>query len=105
MAQPGHLVENSGQGRATRRRGPRSNPPRRPLLTKTLLIHALTAGGTAGGPRLVAYDKARGAELASLDLPSGALGAPMTYLIDGRQQIALTVGGEVPGLVVFGLPE
>ena len=31
-----------------------------PLLTKTLLIYALTAGGTNDGPRLVAYDKASG---------------------------------------------
>ena len=72
-----------------------------PLLTKTLLIHALTAGGTDGGPRLVAYDKATGTEIASLDLPGGALGAPMTYLLDGVQHLALTVGGEVPGLIVF----
>ena len=74
-----------------------------PLLTKTLLVHALTAGGTNGGPRLVAYDKASGEELGSVDLPSGALGAPMTYLIDGRQHIALTVGGRLPGLIVFWL--
>ena len=52
---------------------------------------------TDGGPRLAAYDKATGAELASLDLPSGALGAPMTYLLNGRQHLALTVGGDVPG--------
>ena len=75
------------------------------LLTRTLLIHALVAGGTSGGPRLVAYDKATGAELASLDLPGGALGAPMTYLLDGRQYLAVTVGGEVSGLVAFSLPE
>ena len=75
------------------------------LLTRTLLIHALVAGGSDGGPRLVAYDKATGAEFASLDLPGGALGAPMTYLLDGRQHIALTVGGEVSGLVAFRLPE
>jgi len=74
-----------------------------PLLTKTLLIHALTAGGTSGGPRLVAYDKTSGKELGSVDLPSGALGAPMTYLVDGRQHIALTVGGRLPGLIVFWL--
>ena len=42
-----------------------------PLLTKTLLIYALTAGGSDGGPRLVACDKATGAEIASVDLPSG----------------------------------
>ncbi len=76
-----------------------------PLLTRTVLIHALVAGGSDGGPRLVAYDKATGEELASLDLPGGALGAPMTYLLDGKQYIAVTVGGEVSGLVAFRLPE
>ena len=75
-----------------------------PLVTKTLLVHALTAGGTDGGPRLVAYDKASGAELASVDLPGGAIGTPMTYLLDGRQYIAVTVGGEAPALVAFRLP-
>ena len=75
-----------------------------PLLTKTLLISALSAGGTSGGPRLVAYDKGTGNELASIDLPSGALGAPMTYLVDGRQYIALTIGGNPPELVAFALP-
>ncbi len=74
-----------------------------PLLTKTLLIYCLTAGGTDGGPRLVAYDKTDGAELASVDLPSGAIGTPMTYQVDGRQYIALTVGGG-PRLIAFALP-
>jgi quinoprotein glucose dehydrogenase len=75
-----------------------------PVITKTLLISALSAGGTSGGPRLVAYDKATGAELASVDLPAGAIGSPMTYLVDGKQYIALTVGGSPPELVVFTLP-
>ena len=75
-----------------------------PLLTKTLLIYCLTAGGTNNGPRLVAYDKTDGTELASVDLPSGGIGTPMTYLVDGRQYIALTVGGG-PRLVAFALPE
>ena len=75
-----------------------------PLLTKTLLIYCLTAGGTNNGPRLVAYDKTDGTELASVDLPSGAIGTPMTYRVDGRQHIALTVGGG-PRLVAFALPE
>ena len=74
-----------------------------PLLTKTLLIYCLTAGGTDGGPRIVAYDKANGDELASVDLPSGAIGTPMTYQVDGRQYIALTVGGG-PRLIAFALP-
>ena len=75
-----------------------------PLLTKTLLISALTAGGVDGGPRLVAYDKATGESLGSVDLPGGALGTPMTYLLDGQQYIALTVGGRVPELITFKLP-
>lgn len=76
-----------------------------PLLTKTLLISALTAGGTNGGPRLVARDKATGKEIASVDLPGAAIGAPMTYLVDGKQYIALTVSGDpVPELVAFALP-
>ena len=64
-----------------------------PLLTRTLLIHALTTGGGSGGPRLVAYDKASGQELGSVDLPGAAIGTPMTYLLDGRQHVALTVQG------------
>ena len=75
-----------------------------PLLTKTLLISALTAGGEDGGPRLVARDKATGEEVASVDLPAGAIGTPMTYLHQGKQYIALTVGGEVPELIAFALP-
>jgi quinoprotein glucose dehydrogenase len=76
-----------------------------PLLTKTLLVTALSAGGTNDGPRLVAYDKANGAELASVDLPRGAIGTPMTYMVDGVQYIALTIGGTPPELVAFALPE
>jgi quinoprotein glucose dehydrogenase len=79
-----------------------------PLLTKTLLIYALTTGGRSGGPRLVAYDKATGRELASVDLPGAALGTPMTYLANGKQFIALTVSGasaqEVPELIALALP-
>ena len=75
-----------------------------PLLTKTLLVYALTAGGTADGPQLVAYDKASGEVLAAIDLPGGAIGTPMTYMLDDRQYIALTVGGETPALVAFRLP-
>jgi len=75
-----------------------------PVLTRTLLINALTAGGSDGGPRLVAYDKATGEVVGSVDLPGGALGTPMTYMLDGRQYIAVTVGGRVPQLVAFALP-
>ena len=77
-----------------------------PLLTPTLLISALSAGGTNDGPQLVARDKATGEVLAAIDLPRGALGTPMTYLLDGRQYIALTIGGSpVPELIALALPE
>ena len=77
-----------------------------PVLTKTLLIYALTAGGTENGPRLVAVDKTSGAEIASIDLPGGAIGTPMTYMMNDRQYIALTVGGSrVPELIAFALPD
>ena len=75
-----------------------------PVLTKTLLISALSAGGSDGGPRLVARDKASGAIVASVDLPAGAIGTPMTYLHEGRQYIALTIGGDVPELIALALP-
>jgi quinoprotein glucose dehydrogenase len=76
-----------------------------PLLTRTLLIGALLRGGRNGGPRLVARDKTTGQELASVDLPGIPIGTPMTYMIDGKQYIALTVGGQpVPELVAFALP-
>lgn len=79
-----------------------------PLLTKTLLIYALTTGGSTGGPRLVAYDKANGKELASVDLPGAAIGTPMTYSIGGKQFIAITVQGrtqnDVPELIALTLP-
>jgi quinoprotein glucose dehydrogenase len=79
-----------------------------PLLTRTLLIYALTTGGSTGGPRLVAYDKATGKELASADLPGAAIGTPMTYLASGKQYIAITVQGAtataVPDLIALAVP-
>ena len=75
-----------------------------PVLTKTLLVSALTAGGTDGGPRLVARDKTNGEIVGSIDLPAGAIGTPMTYQHAGTQYIALTIGGDVPELVAFALP-
>ena len=79
-----------------------------PLLTKTLLIYALTTGGTNNGARLVAFDKATGRELASTDLPGSAIGTPMTYSIGGKQYIAVTVSGrsssDVPELIALALP-
>jgi quinoprotein glucose dehydrogenase len=74
-----------------------------PLVTKTLLIYPLNADGDRA-PRLVAYDKATGRELASVDLPAEPLGTPMTYFVNGKQYVALAVGGVAPELVAFALP-
>ena len=75
-----------------------------PVVTKTLLLYTLSAGGSDGGPRLVAYDKASGELLGTVDLPGGAIGTPMTYMLESRQYIAVTVGGEAPYLVALTLP-
>ncbi len=75
-----------------------------PVLTKTLLVSALSAGGSNDGPRLVARDKGSGEIVGSVDLPAAAIGTPMTYMHDGKQYIALTIGGDIPELIAFALP-
>lgn len=75
-----------------------------PLLTKTLLIHGQTAEEGYGGPRLVARDKKTGEIIAEVPLPAPALGTPMTYMLDGRQYIALTLRKRVPELISLALP-
>ena len=78
-----------------------------PVLTKTLLVSALTAGGVSNedGPRLVARNKQTGEIVGSIDLPAGSISTPMTYMHDGKQYIAITVGGTVPELLAFALPD
>ena len=75
-----------------------------PVLTKTLVVSALTAGSSNGGPRLVARSKDTGEELGSVDLPTGAIGTPMTYMVDGQQYIAVAIGGRPPEMIAFRLP-
>lgn len=75
-----------------------------PVLTRSLLISALTTGGTDDGPRLVARDKMNGKIVGSVDLPGGAIGTPMTYMNQNKQYIALTIGGDVPELIALALP-
>jgi quinoprotein glucose dehydrogenase len=74
------------------------------LVTKTLLIYGLNGSGAPGEPpgELVAYDKKTGAVLASVPLPKAPLGTPMTYLVGGKQYIALTVQGGA--LISLALP-
>ena len=44
-------------------------------------------------PHLWVYDKASGEMLAEIALPANATGAPITYMVDGKQFIAFPVGG------------
>lgn len=97
------------------------------LLTRTLLLIAQEGttkrqeirqesgnqrGVTAGtnfdinDPKLRAYDKVTGKLIGELSLPRNATGAPMTYLINGQQFIAIPTGGaNLPAeLIVLHLP-
>ena len=61
------------------------------LVTKTLLF---TADGWGGTPYLRAHDKATGAVLAEVALPGAVGGRPMTYMLDGKQYIVVSVAGD-----------
>jgi quinoprotein glucose dehydrogenase len=61
------------------------------LVTKTLLF---TAEGWGGSPILRAHDKATGNVLAEIDLPGAVGGRPMTYMIDGKQYLIVSVAGD-----------
>ena len=77
--------------------------PSGPLVTKTLLIYGLiSASGPGGASKLVAYDKATGATIAEVSLPASILGTPMTYMIGGKQYIALTLQGAQ--MIALALP-
>ena len=87
-----------------------------PIVTKTLMIS--WKGGSlrgeeggreepsepGGGPGLVAYDKVTGEEVGFAPLPAAPIGTPMTYMVDGKQYIALTVAGSPPKIVAVSLP-
>ena len=78
---------------------PRTGRPGRGgvLTTSTLLIagepgFATTPQGR--GAMLRAYDKATGEELGAVYMPAPQTGAPMTYILDGRQYVVVAVSGE-----------
>ena len=88
-----------------------------PLVTKSLVLlgEGGNAGvivmrsiwGGAGGKKLRAYEKMTGEIVGEVELPGGTTAAPMTYMIDGRQYIVVTVGWEdLPSeYVALALPE
>jgi glucose dehydrogenase len=72
-----------------------------PLVTKTLLFMGEGRDGP-GGPTLVppwgggtkfqAFDKGTGKVIAAIDLGAGTSGAPISYMLNGKQYIVVTVG-------------
>lgn len=59
------------------------------LVTKTLLI---AGEGWGGAPVIRAYDKKTGAVAGEVKIPGQMGSMPMTYMLDGKQYIAFTVG-------------
>jgi quinoprotein glucose dehydrogenase len=79
------------------------------LVTKTLLFAGEGWGNDpvlAGAPVFRAYDKASGKIVAEIDLPGVQVGPPSTYLVGGRQFIAMMVmvPDEAAELVALALP-
>ena len=59
------------------------------------------------GAMLRAYDKATGKEVGAVWMPAPQSGAPMTYVVDGKQYIVVAVsGGPYSGeYLAFGLSD
>lgn len=84
---------------------PRTGKPTRSgmVLTKSLLFFG---EGPGGSPLLHAVDKATGETVAEIELPASVTGVPMTYMMDGRQFILMTVSDFRNGakLIALALP-
>ena len=90
---------------------PRMGKPTRAgiVVTKTLLFAGEgwgTVGNIRGDPVFRAHDKMTGEILAEIELPATQSGPPSTYMVDGRQYIAMMVtdGKSPTELVALALP-
>ena len=97
---------------------PLGQPGRASVLITSSLVFLGEGGNTGvsalpqwydgpGGKMFRAYDKASGDVVWEMELPGGTSGAPMTYMVDGRQYIIATVGWDdmASELVALALPE
>ena len=81
------------------------------LVTKTLVIAGepgfFTMPSGQRGAMLRAYDKATGAEVGAVPMPAPQTGSPMTYMLNGRQYLAVPISGAGYSgeLVVFRAPQ
>lgn len=87
---------------------PRTGVPTRAgvLATKTLLFVGEGGGAAGASPIFRAHDKATGEILAEIELPANQTGQPFTYEHNGKQYVAMFVGGSgsIAELVVLALP-
>jgi quinoprotein glucose dehydrogenase len=80
------------------------------VVTKTLMFAGQGCGlfrsGQGGSEMFYAYDKATGAVVHEMTLPGGTCGNPMTYSINGKQYIAVSVGSRTTTaeIVALALP-
>ena len=80
------------------------------VVTKTLVFAGQGCGlfrsGAGGSEFFYAYDKATGAVVHQMEIPGGTCGNPMTYAINGKQYIAVSVGSRTTTaeIVALALP-
>ena len=81
------------------------------LVTKTLVIAGepgfFTMPNGQRGAMLRAYDKATGGEVGAIPMPAPQTGSPMTYVLNGRQYLVVSISGATYSgeLLAFRLPE
>jgi quinoprotein glucose dehydrogenase len=77
------------------------------VVTKTLMFAGQGCGlfraGSGGSQMFYAYDKATGAVVHEMELPGGTCGNPMTYAINGKQYIAVSVGSRTTTAEIVAL--
>jgi quinoprotein glucose dehydrogenase len=84
-----------------------------PMVTRTLVFVVVAEATDMANPRgpatgyLYAFDKETGDRLAQIELPDVPGGAPMTYVVGGRQFIVVPVGQrkQKQELIAYALPE
>ena len=67
------------------------------LLTRSLLFITLVDNGK---PVMRALDKETGALVREIVLPAPSSGAPMTYMVNGKQYISMAIGGSTDAKVI-----
>lgn len=76
------------------------------LLTKSLLFQGEGSGGAGASPIFRAIDKETGEIVGQMDLPDNQTGLPFTYEHEGKQYLAMFVGGtgKPAELIAYALP-